>query len=182
VSCIEWPSVTPKFPKPPHFLHFASPFVSSQSMLTEILNLVDRLIAWSHSPEISKHPRKGVVRVMWPILKMSGAQVIKFGGRGLCPCGGGGAGSPSKTMWPGPRPTTVINGILIHPTVWPQYTKVTDRTGQSDSIWQTVSQRVAQKLIENHMRPIKDYLAWPWRSFQLFKMFWNLIFWKCSTY
>jgi len=44
----------------------------------------------------------------------------------------GGAGSPSNTMsphrmWPGPRPTSVPSGILIHPTVWPQYTNVTDR-------------------------------------------------------
>ena len=27
----------------------------------------------------------------------------------------------------GPRPTSIPNGILIHPTVWPQYTNVTDR-------------------------------------------------------
>jgi len=32
-----------------------------------------------------------------------------------------------NTMWPGPRPTSVPSGILIHPTVWPQYTNVTDR-------------------------------------------------------
>jgi len=32
----------------------------------------------------------------------------------------GGAGSPSNTMLPGPRPTSVPSGILIHPTVWPQ--------------------------------------------------------------
>jgi len=31
-----------------------------------------------------------------------------------------GAGSPSNTMWPGPRPTPVPSGILLHPTVWPQ--------------------------------------------------------------
>jgi len=43
-------------------------------------------------------------------------------------------GSPSNTMWPGPRPTTLPSGILIHPTVWPQYTNVTDRT---DRTWQT---------------------------------------------
>jgi len=40
--------------------------------------------------------------------------------------------------------------ILIRPTVWPQYTKVTDRTGQtgqrSDSIGRTVLQTVAQTL------------------------------------
>ena len=35
---------------------------------------------------------------------------------------GRGAGSPFNTMWPGPRPTFVPSGILIHPAVWPQYT------------------------------------------------------------
>jgi len=40
---------------------------------------------------------------------------------------GGGAGSPSSTMWPGPRPTSIPSGhssmpsaILIHPAVWPE--------------------------------------------------------------
>jgi len=37
---------------------------------------------------------------------------------------GGGAESPSNTMWPGPSPTSVPSFILIHPTVWPQYTDV----------------------------------------------------------
>jgi len=37
------------------------------------------------------------------------------------------AGSPSNTMSPEPRPTTTPSGILIHQTVWPQYTNVTDR-------------------------------------------------------
>ena len=67
--------------------------------------------------------------------------------RKLRKCGGccalfrGGVGSPSNTMWPGLRPTSVLSGILIHPTVWPQYTNVTHRqTGQwSRSIGQTVS-------------------------------------------
>jgi len=27
---------------------------------------------------------------------------------------------PSSTMWPGPRTTSVPNGILIHSAVWPQ--------------------------------------------------------------
>jgi len=36
--------------------------------------------------------------------------------------GGGEAGSPTNTMWPGPRPTSVPSGILIHPAVWPQQT------------------------------------------------------------
>ena len=37
---------------------------------------------------------------------------------------GRGAKSPSNTMSPWPRPTSVPSGILIHPTVWPQYTNV----------------------------------------------------------
>jgi len=63
---------------------------------------------------------------------------------------GGGAGSPSNTMWPGPRPTCMPSFILIRPTVSPQCTNVTDRqTGQdrqrSDTIGRTVLQTVAKK-------------------------------------
>jgi len=69
---------------------------------------------------------------------------------GLCPFGGGGAGSPFNSMWPGPRPTCMPSFILSRPTVWLQYTNVTDnrtdRTGQrSDRIGRTVLQTVAQK-------------------------------------
>jgi len=42
---------------------------------------------------------------------------------GMGPKWGGaavGAGSPSNTMWPGPRPTSLPTGIFIHPAVWPQ--------------------------------------------------------------
>jgi len=59
-----------------------------------------------------------------------------------------GAGSPSNTTWPGPRPTRTPSLILIRPTVWPQCTNVTDRTGQDngpDSIGRTVLPTVAQK-------------------------------------
>jgi len=49
------------------------------------------------------------------------------------PLSAGGAGFPSNTISPGLRPTSVPVGILIHPTVWPQYTNVTDRqTGQDN--------------------------------------------------
>ena len=52
-------------------------------------------------------------------------------------------------MWQGTRPTSIQSFIWIHPTVWPQYTNVTDRqdrqdrqTGQrSDSTGRTVLQR-----------------------------------------
>ena len=54
------------------------------------------------------------------------------------------AGSPSSTAWPGRRPTSIPSGILIHLTVWPQYTNVTDRTDRqrSRSIGRTVLQTV----------------------------------------
>ena len=49
----------------------------------------------------------------------------------------GGAGSPSNTISPGPRSTSTLNGVLIHLTVWPQYTNVThrqtDRTDRTDN-------------------------------------------------
>jgi len=76
---------------------------------------------------------------------------------GSTPFGGMGDGSPSNTMWPVPRPTSLPSFILIRPTVWPQCTNVTygtDRqTGQTyrqdrqrtDSIGRTVLQTVAQK-------------------------------------
>jgi len=54
--------------------------------------------------------------------------VPKVGAAVLLPWG---AGSPSNTMSPGPRPTSVPSGILIHPTVWPQYTNVADRTNRT---------------------------------------------------
>jgi len=42
---------------------------------------------------------------------------------GMCPLfWGGGAGSPSSTMWPGSRLTSIPIEILIHPAVWPQQT------------------------------------------------------------
>jgi len=46
----------------------------------------------------------------------------------LCPLSVGGAGSPSNTLSPNPRPTSTPSGILINPTVWPEYTNVTDKT------------------------------------------------------
>jgi len=39
----------------------------------------------------------------------------------LCPLVGG-AGSPSNTMYPGPRSTSLPSSILIHSAVWPQQT------------------------------------------------------------
>ena len=53
--------------------------------------------------------------------------------------------SPSNTTCPEPRPTCMTSFILIHPTVWPQYTNVTDRQDRSDSIGRTVLQTVTKK-------------------------------------
>ena len=39
---------------------------------------------------------------------------------GVCPLLGAGALSPSSTMWPGPKSTSVTSGVFIHPAVWPQ--------------------------------------------------------------
>jgi len=47
---------------------------------------------------------------------------LKRGEGLLCPFRGGGARSPSNTIWPGPRSTSVPSGILIHPAVWSQQT------------------------------------------------------------
>ena len=35
---------------------------------------------------------------------------------------GGGAGATSNTKLPGPRPTSITSGVLIHAAVWPQQT------------------------------------------------------------
>ena len=48
-------------------------------------------------------------------------------GRAVVPLSVVGAGSPSTTVWPGPRPTSTPSFILIRPNIWPQYTNVTDR-------------------------------------------------------
>jgi len=94
-----------------------------------------------------------------------GPKLLFFLGGGCAPLGG--AGCPSNTMWPGPRPTCMPSLILIRPTVCPQYTNVTDRTGQtgetrqtrqrSDSIRRTVLQTVAEKryttVRQSHRQP-----------------------------
>ena len=74
------------------------------------------------------------------------------------------AGSPSNTMWPGLRSTSVPSGIFTHPTVWPQYTNVTRLTHRhadrqdrqrSDSIGRTVLRTVAHK---GHIETPRNFL------------------------
>jgi len=83
----------------------------------------------------------------------------KLGGCCTCPFGGGGAGSPSNTMWPGQRPACQVSSwslpFFVHNTSALQ-TGQTDRTGRldrqtdrqtgqrSDSIKRIVLQTVAQ--------------------------------------
>jgi len=57
----------------------------------------------------------------------------KVGGGAAVPLSMGELCPPSSTMWPGLRPTNVSSGILIHPTVWLQYTNVTDSTTGQDA-------------------------------------------------
>ena len=53
---------------------------------------------------------------------------------GCATLGRGEPWSPSNAIWPGPRPTSMLSFTLMHPTVWPQYTNVTNRqTRQTDN-------------------------------------------------
>jgi len=52
---------------------------------------------------------------------------------------------PHLTLWPGPRPTSVSGGILIHPTTWQQYTDVTYMPGQRSRSIVTVAQKTEAK-------------------------------------
>ena len=61
-------------------------------------------------------------------------------GRGAVPLWEGGAGSPTNTMWPGLRLTSMPSFILIDPTIWPQYTNATDRTDRQTMVpWHRVN-------------------------------------------
>ena len=71
----------------------------------------------------------------------------------------GGAGSPSNKMPPGPQPTSVPSGILVHPTVWPQHTNVTDRQTRHTrqgfrSIGRTCNGRPKQPGLYTQARPL----------------------------
>jgi len=45
-------------------------------------------------------------------------------------------GCAHLTVWPESRPTSMPSLILIHQTVWPQYTNATDRQGGQDNTGQ----------------------------------------------
>jgi len=71
------------------------------------------------------------LRTKWhldPSSRLATTEMDRKLGRGvLCPPFLGGSWLPSNTMWPGPRSTSMPSFILIHPTVWTQYTNVADR-------------------------------------------------------
>jgi len=77
---------------------------------------------------------------------------------GLCPFGGGAAGSLSNTMWPGPRLTCMPSFILIRPTV--ARTLQTDRTDRqrTDSIGRTILQTVSQEIANDFADIANSYL------------------------
>jgi len=68
----------------------------------------------------------------------------KIGG---CASFGTGARSPSNTMWPGPRPPSIPSGILIHPTVWPQYINVTNNRQRFNSYGEPFYKRSPKNLL-----------------------------------
>ena len=79
---------------------------------------------------------------------------------GLGDFGGRGAGSPSNMMRP--RPTCMPSFILIHPTVWPQYTNVTFRTGQTVAQGELFYKRSPNKL-RIHTSSVFHKVRW-WHS------------------
>jgi len=81
-------------------------------------------VAWSEA----------YLRTRWHLSPSSRLATMDVGQKlEVVPLWGGRAGSPSNTMWPRTRPNCVASFILICPTVWPQYTNVTDRTGRTDN-------------------------------------------------
>ena len=83
----------------------------------------------------------------------------------------GAAESPSNTMWPGPRPTSMPSGILIHPSVWPQYTNVTDRTGQTE---QTTSDSIGRTRFTNGCPKVFLFQPYYWLFVELFVLKWSV--------
>jgi len=67
-----WPWITPtRYHKPPHFLHSASPFLSSEWTKVDISNVVHTLNITN--PSLWQIvPLRDVVRVTWPIIKFLG--------------------------------------------------------------------------------------------------------------
>jgi len=76
LHCFQWPWVTPVYPKPPHFPHFVSTFISLYWVEIETSYLVGGLILGSPSPRKTNLPWKGHGQVTWTIF--GGINHIKF--------------------------------------------------------------------------------------------------------
>jgi len=66
-----------------------------------------------------------------------------------------GAGSPSSTMWPEPRPTSIPSGILIHPSVCMH-------SRQGPKIGRALSPFLRRNSPSNTMLRVEAYLATKW--------------------
>jgi len=62
------------------------------------------------------------VHTNWHLHRISRLDATDMGQNGSCAPSFLGRGLvTSNTVWPGPMPTSVLSGILIHPAGWPQY-------------------------------------------------------------
>jgi len=93
-----------------------------QSKLADLKSLLD---GWQLSVGLPRQPPAAhclsTVRVMGKMRACRDAGQCNGPKSGGCcaPLRGWGAESPYSTMSPGPKPTSVPSGILIHPAVWP---------------------------------------------------------------
>ena len=91
--CVRWGSSSPKGAQPPNF--------RPMSVVTERLdksNNKSSAVAEMGDRDRNRHgPKRG----------------------GGCCSPFAGAGTPSSTMWPGPRSASIPNGVFIHPAIWP---------------------------------------------------------------
>jgi len=64
---------------------------------------------------------RGLLYTKWHLDPSSRFATIDMGRKlGVCLLVGRLAGSPSRTMWSGPRPTKIPSAIMIYKAIWPQ--------------------------------------------------------------
>ena len=124
--------------------HYTKHLVNSSRTLKNCINIVNELPVFEN---YERSKTSSAVAEMGDHLA-----TVEIGRKvwGCCAAFRRGAGSPSNTMSPGPRPTSVPS-ILIHPSVWPptihqRYTqdRQTDRQ-RSGSIGQPFYKRSPKK-------------------------------------
>jgi len=127
--------LSPKTPKNASFLGVTQPPGVAQPLTYNIcpsLIEIRSKTAEKNSAQTNKQTNRQTNRHYEPTNSNRNSSVDEIGDRGhdrhgpkrggCCASfvGGGGAGFPSNTMWPGLRSTSVPSGIYIHPAVWPQ--------------------------------------------------------------